>query len=115
MLLQTYKNYYEEDEHQSVDESMIKFKVRSSLRQYMPQKLIKREYKVWVRANKSAYVFDFAIYTGKVDSAEKHLGARVVKDLCKNIVGDYHKVYFDNFFTSLPLMNDLKKTKDSCM
>lgn len=110
-LLYTYKLYYQPDEHQSIDESMIKFKGRSSLRQYMPQKPIKRGYKVWVRANKSAYISEFQIYTGKVATTEKHLGTRVVKDLTKNIVGDYHKVYFDNYFTSMPLMNDLKQSK----
>lgn len=110
-LLETYKYYYDSDEYQSVDESMIKFKGRSSLRQYMPQKPIKRGYKVWVRANQSAYISDFQIYTGKVDTSEKHLGTRVVKDLTKDIAGENHKVYFDNYFTSMQLMNDLKKSK----
>ncbi|XP_044755093.1 piggyBac transposable element-derived protein 4-like [Coccinella septempunctata] len=110
-LQYTYNFYYDADEHQSVDESMIKFKGRSSLRQYMPQKPIKRGYKIWVRANKSGYIAEFQIYTGKVDSAEKHLGTRVVKDLTKNIAGEYHKVYFDNYFTSMNLMNDLKNSK----
>lgn len=49
----------------SVDESMIPFKGRSSLRQYMPMKPIKRGYKVWCIADaKTGYVLNFEIYTG---------------------------------------------------
>jgi hypothetical protein len=110
-LLETFQFYYESDEHQSVDESMIKFKGRSSLRQYMPQKPIKRGYKIWVRANQSGYISEFQIYTGKVETAEKHLGTRVVKDLTQSITGEYRKVYFDNYFSSMPLMHDLKERK----
>ena len=54
---------------QSIDEAMILFKGRSSIRQYMPLKPTKRGYKVWVRADsKSGYVYQFDIYTGKDDS-----------------------------------------------
>jgi len=48
---------------QSIDEAMILFKGRSSLKQYMPIKPIKRGYKAWVRADSSAgYVFQFEMY-----------------------------------------------------
>jgi len=54
---------------QSIDEAMILFKGRSSIRQYMPLKPTKRGYKVWVRADsKSGYVYQFEIYTGKDES-----------------------------------------------
>nr|CAH7765393.1 unnamed protein product [Callosobruchus chinensis] len=43
----------------------------------------------------------FQIYTGKPSqSAEKELGARVVKDLTRSLVGKGHHVYFDNYFNS---------------
>ena len=37
------------------------------------------------------------------------LGARVVKDLTKPLRGKFHHVYFDNFFTSVKLLEDLEK------
>ncbi|CAH1998897.1 unnamed protein product [Acanthoscelides obtectus] len=37
-----------------------------SLRQHMPNKPIKRGYKLWVRASESGYVNHFQIYTGKI-------------------------------------------------
>ncbi|XP_055918585.1 piggyBac transposable element-derived protein 4-like [Eupeodes corollae] len=102
--------------HQAIDESMIKFKGRSSLRQYMPMKPIKRGYKVWIRANESAYISEFQIYTGRSsDSVELNLGARVVKDLTQKLIGKGHHVFFDNFFNSVQLQKDLKnQTIYSC-
>lgn len=49
------------------------------------------------------------VYTGKEKSAEKGLGARVVKDLTTPLKQKYHHVYFDNFFTSVKLLEDLEK------
>ncbi|CAG5000205.1 unnamed protein product [Parnassius apollo] len=69
---------------QSIDESMIRFKGRSTLKQYMPFKPIKRGYKVWVRADsKTGYVYEFSIYTGKREdqAPEVGLGIKVVKSL----------------------------------
>lgn len=93
----------------SIDESMIKFKGRSSLKQYLPKKPIKRGYKVWVLADKNGYCQRFQIYTGKSDDSEKSLGARVVKNLLDGLENKHHLVYFDNFFNSVELLEDLKK------
>jgi len=70
-LTETYKNCWNPSENQCVDESMIKFKGRSSMKQYIPNKPVKRGYKIWVRADSSRYVCEFQIYTGKAKSAEK--------------------------------------------
>lgn len=95
-------------ENIAVDESMIKFTGRSSLKQYMPKKPIKRGYKVWVLADQTGYCWDFDIYTGKVgDNVERNLGSRVVKTLSANLVNKNHKMFFDNFFSSPQLMKDL--------
>ena len=78
---------------------MIKFQGRSSLKQYMPMKLIKRDIKVWFRADsRNGYFSLFEVYTGKKKGAVEHqLGARVVKDLTKELQGKWHHAYF---FTS---------------
>ena len=44
-----------------------------------------------------------------VNSVEKGMGKRVVKDLTGDVKGKNHHVYFDNFFTSLDLVVDLEK------
>ena len=94
----------------AVDEAMIKFQGRSSLKQYMPLKPIKRGIKVWVLGDShNSYFCKLQVYTGKADSVEKQLGARVVKALTTHLHGKHHHAYFDNFFTSQQLLLDLEK------
>ena len=48
-------------ENLSLDESLIKFKKRSSLKQYNPMKPIKRGYKIWCLSDNDDY---FQVYVG---------------------------------------------------
>jgi hypothetical protein len=66
ILQNNFKKNYTLGEHVSVDESMIKFKGRCSLKQYLPKKPIKRGFKIWTLADSTnGYVYDFRIYKGK--------------------------------------------------
>ena len=78
---------YEPGKEVSVDEAMIPFKGRSSLKQYMPLKPVKRGVKVWAGADASnGYISAFQVYTGKSgDSTEHGLEARVVKDVTEDL------------------------------
>ena len=92
----------------AVDEAMIKFQGRSSLKQFMPMKPIKRGIKVWVLGDScNGYFSKFEIYTGKGAVAEKGQGARVVKSLTSQLKGKNHHVFFDNFFTGYDLLAGL--------
>lgn len=75
-LSETFKDCWKPSTYQAVDVTMIKFKARSSLKQYMPDKPIKHMYKIWVRADESSYVCEFQVYTGKTESGEKKIGSR---------------------------------------
>ncbi|XP_058806429.1 piggyBac transposable element-derived protein 4-like [Phymastichus coffea] len=110
-LSRTFKESFNLGKHQSVDVSLIKFKGRSIMKQYMSAKPIKRGYKCWTRADESGYVCQFQIYTGKADNTEKQLGTRVVKDLTRELVDGNHHVYFDNFFTGVEHLSSLKEDK----
>ena len=91
----------------AVDEAMIKFQGRSSLKQMKP---IKRGIKVWVLGDShTGYFSKFDIYCGKGASPEKNLGTRVVKNVTEPLRGKFHHVYFDNFFTSEEPMTELEK------
>ncbi|XP_018576377.1 piggyBac transposable element-derived protein 3-like [Anoplophora glabripennis] len=82
ILSETFRSSYAPSKHQSIDESMIRFKGRSFLKQFMPLKPIKRGYKVWVRSDENGYVCQFQIYVGKINyQPEKDLGQRVILDL----------------------------------
>ena len=71
---------------------MISFKGRSSLKQYMPKKPIRRGYKVWMLACKSVYVLKFEVYMGKKgDAVQKNLGESVVKSMMEGLEGANHE------------------------
>ncbi|KAM7293048.1 piggyBac transposable element-derived protein 4 [Ixodes scapularis] len=109
-LSRSFATNYLPKEYLAIDESMIKFKGRSSLKQYMPKKPVKREYKVWMLCASTGYNLKFEIYSGRSESGvQKELGAQVVKKLCQDISGRHHRVFFDNYFTSYGLLKDLRE------
>ena len=69
-----------------------KYKGCTYLKQYMPMKPIKREIKVWCRADST---------NGKTQQGVRHgLGYSVVTKLCETIKGHWYAIFCDNFFTS---------------
>lgn len=99
---------YSPHKENSVDEAMVPFKGRSSLKQYVPLKPVRRGFKIWVRADSiNGYICDFSVYTGKEGSGEKDLGAKVVKRLAQPLSGGNYHIFFDNFFSTVKLFDDL--------
>ena len=97
-----------ESYRQSIDESMVKFKRRSVLKQYSPLKPRKRGVKVWQRCD--AHIFDLNIYARKAendDFSEGTLGERVVNKLCSTIKISDVVLSFDRFYTSVSLIHTL--------
>ena len=83
-----FASLYNPSQEIAIDEAMIKFQGRSSLKQYMPMKPIKGGIKVWVLGDsKNGYFSRLEIYTGKKDHTEHGLGSCVVKDLTKDFQG----------------------------
>ena len=110
-IKQTFSNLISESSHQSIDESMVKFKGRSVLKQYLPLKPIKRGVKVWKRCDaKTGYIFNLNVYSGKTENdefSEGTLGERVVNKLCSIIKISDVVMSFDIFFTSVNLIHTL--------
>ncbi|XP_039288737.1 piggyBac transposable element-derived protein 3-like [Nilaparvata lugens] len=109
----SFMNSYDGTRQLSVDESIILFKGRSSMKQYNPMKPIKRGYKLWCVADLKGYIFNFDIYQGKNDKMKNEfmeygLGERVVLSLTKNFWGSNRIVCFDNYFNSVGLVEKLK-------
>ena len=71
--------------------------------------------KLWASCGISGIVYDFEIYACKAPNSQDEIpgimmGGNVVHRLTKNL--PYHqnfKLYFDNFFSSVTLMNILKE------
>ncbi|XDV26565.1 hypothetical protein PO909_030223 [Leuciscus waleckii] len=109
-LKDRFQELYEVDGFVSVDESMVKFKGRLAFRQYLPLKPTKWGIKVWVMAESSTgYVSNFQVYTGREGgSSEKGLAHRVVMDLARPYIGSHLSIFMDNFYSGVPLFEDLK-------
>ncbi|XP_024119090.1 piggyBac transposable element-derived protein 3 [Oryzias melastigma] len=91
-----------------IDEQMVPFKGRSSLKQYIPKKPYKWGYKIFVLCDTNGLVHSFDIYTGKIDPVpgKPDIGAsgNIVLKLAQVIQENVnHLLYFDNWFTSLDL------------
>ena len=108
-LCQRFAALYDPRRESSIDEAMIKFQGRSSLKQYMPIKPIKRGIKVWVLADSiNGYFSQLEVYTGKQpDQVETGLESRVFRSLTADFRGTHHLIVFDNFFMQYRLMEDL--------
>ena len=64
-LSDSFLQVYNPHSSNCIDEAMIPFKGRSSLKQYIPNKPIKRGIKVWVRVDAvNGYVCQFEVYVG---------------------------------------------------
>jgi len=59
-----FQKCYSLHENIAINESMIKFKSRSSLKQYMLKKPIKRGFKVCALVDSEGYLYNFDIYKG---------------------------------------------------
>lgn len=110
-LNRNFRKFYVPSKVLSVDEAMIAFKGRSSLKQFMPNKPTKRGYKVWCLADgKTGYLLKFKIYAGRENGSTEdfYLSERVVLELMEDYRGKNYTVAFDNFFTSSRLMRILR-------
>lgn len=109
-LKQTFQKARDDSPFQSIDESMTKFKGRSTLKQFMPMKPTKRGIKIWERCDsKTGYVYDFDVYSGKEENADKtkSLGEKVVLKLVSTIRRKDVTLAWDRFFTSIRLMDSI--------
>ena len=122
-----------------VDESMILFKGCRSIKQYNPMKPIKRGFKLWSLADMDSYLYKFNVYQGKNETETDPrmpncfglgnkvvyeldprmpncfgLGNKVVYELTKSLYSGWPEVYFDNYFTSVPLAEFLLAHKVLC-
>lgn len=106
----------EPEENQSVDEQIVPSKTkRTKIRQYNPKKPKKWGFKNLVRAGASGFMYDFYVYAGKDDRDgddnynELQNCAKVVARLAEHLPNNEgHKLFFDNWFSTLELFHFLK-------
>ena len=114
---ETCLNQYYPNRELSVDEAMVGFKGRSSLKQYMPLKPTKRGYKVWsICDSHNGYMCKFEVYAGgsSNDSNDMGLGPSVVMRLCEPFLNKSHFIFYDNYFSTVELAKTLVMKNTYC-
>ncbi|KAI8792109.1 piggyBac transposable element-derived protein 3 [Biomphalaria glabrata] len=107
-------------ENNSIDEMMIPFKGKfSKLKQFIKGKPHPWGIKVWARTSSAGMLCDFDVYQGKKDKKDADsigVGPDVVLQLSSTLPQNEpdkpslnYKIFADNFFTTLPLLEDLQK------
>ncbi|CAF3441226.1 unnamed protein product [Rotaria sp. Silwood2] len=99
------------EENLSVDEQIIPFKGKSIMKQQMPNKPHRWGYKMFLLAGgASGICYDFIFYTGKANEPKYGFCTDIVLKLCETVPRMMnHKLYFDNYFTTISLQVQLKK------
>ena len=103
----------------SIDESMLLYYGRHSVKQFIRGNPIRWGYKAWVAATRLGYVFSLDLYQRKYPGDKESeyrsrfgLGGEVVLDLVDILGSEYEdrkfSFYFDNFFASLKLLDELQ-------
>lgn len=94
----------------TVDEQLVPFRGRCPFRQYMPSKPAKYGIKIWWNCcSESCYPLKGEIYLGRQPDEERQigLGASVVMNTVEPWLRTGRNVVCDNFFTSIPLAEEL--------
>lgn len=104
---------YFDPSHVCIDERLAKYRGRCPFRVYMKSKPGRYGIKIWSAADgKTSYILNTQVYTGKINNArEINQGQRVVLDLVRPYFGSNLGVTCDNFFTSIPLAENLLEQK----
>ena len=100
-----YVKLYNISKQVSIDENMILFKGRSSLKQYYPMKRIKKGYKLWVRADMDGYISKFDVYQGRNTMPKDYnfpaffgLGKSAIAHFISDLLQKNNRGYFDNYY-----------------
>jgi len=94
----------------SIDETIVPYFGRSSLKQFIKGKPVRFGFKMWCLAGNDGFCYQTSLYTGRETThTAGNLGTRVVNnfvDLCISNPSS-HTLTFDNFFTSISLLTSL--------
>ena len=112
----TFQKNWNPFSHMTIDEGMVPSKSsKSGFRIYMKNKPTKWGYKLWKMVDKAKYLYHFQIYTGLKGSNGARvpdLGPSIIRTLTSNLPeGRTYHIFADNFFTSIPIVNELQQKK----
>ena len=96
--------------HLCIDETIVPYFGRSSLKQFIRGKPVRFGFKMWCLADETGFCYQTSLYTGRdSQSTSTPLGSRVVNTFVTKCISspDAVTLTFDNFFTSIELLSNL--------
>lgn len=112
LMNERWVKYYPGDTVLSIDESMIPYYGKHGAKQHIHGKPIRFGYKNWSICTRLGYLIHGELYQG-ASTGNTHpeigVGGSVVLDLVSKLPNRSYSLYFDNFFTSLPLLEKLQE------
>ena len=115
ILNERFQKYAMDSEAYSIDESMIPYFGKHGCKMFIRGKPIKWGFKVWCGTTKEGYAIWFSPYQGRDTQLQElpmGLGASVIltfSDVLQTIGRENAMLFFYNFFTGIPLLEELKK------
>ena len=92
---------------------MVPYYGRNALKQHIHGKPIRFDYKVWCLCTRTGYLVQAIPYQGSTtgySNSESGMGESVVLDLISELPSEVeYGLFFDNLFTSIPLIDHLKQ------
>ncbi|KAI5696018.1 hypothetical protein M8J75_007003 [Diaphorina citri] len=114
LIQQKYKALYYPGKDFVIDESLIPWRGRLIMRQYIPNKAHRYCVKLYKLCSLDGYTWSFKIYTGKSSSTEESRGqaTNICLKLSDGLLDQGRTLYVDNYYTSYPLAKAMlaKKT-----
>jgi hypothetical protein len=103
-LNHSFPRHWNPGRHLALDESMVSFRGRSDIKQFVPGKPHPHGYKIWVLANEN-YMLQLQLYEGKAAAGPSiHDMVLQLTELYRNT---NHVLYIDTLFTSPTLLASL--------
>jgi hypothetical protein len=103
-LNHSFPRHWNPGRHIALDESMVSFRGRSDIKQFVPGKPHPHGYKIWVLANEN-YMLQFQLYEGKAAAGPSIHD--MVLQLTQLYCNNNHVLYIDTLFTSPTLVASL--------
>ena len=93
------KNAYHHSHREiSIDEAMVGFKRRNSMKQHMPMKPTKRGFKMWNGCDAhNGLTLVHQPYTGS-EQGQTQGGPSIVKSVASSLMDKNHFLFYDNYF-----------------
>ena len=103
-----------------IDQQIASFKGKPALKQYNPQKPKKLGYKLYIFPGVDKLIYNLKVHTGTImifpNQPDLKASGNIVLILLQNIPRmKWHKLYFDNLYTSIELVTTLYQQRITCV